>query len=169
MKAEKIKQMCLAGVFTAVVFVLTAYWHIPSHTGYTHVGDGVIYLAACLLPPPYAVFVGAGGALLADCLTGFAMWAPGSVVIKTVAVLFFKRKGKRILSFHNVLALLPAAVVCVGGYYLYEVLLTGNVISPLAGIPGYVTQSVLSSIVYVVLALTMDKMKVKERLLGEEK
>ena len=86
--------MCLAGIFTAVVFVFTAYLHIPSHTGYTHVGDGFIYLAASLLPLPYAVFVGAGGALLADCLTGFAIWAPGSVIIKTVAVLFFSGKSK---------------------------------------------------------------------------
>lgn len=86
MKNEKVKYMCLAGIFTAIVFVFTAYLHIPSHTGYTHVGDGFIYLAACLLPLPYAAFVGAAGALLADCLTGFAIWAPGSVIIKALAV-----------------------------------------------------------------------------------
>ena len=87
MRNEKVKLMCLASIFTAVVFVFTAYLHIPSHTGYTHVGDGFIYLVACILPLPYAMFVGAGGALLADCLTGFAIWAPGSVIIKIVTVL----------------------------------------------------------------------------------
>ena len=95
MKKQKIKLMCLAGVFTALVYVFTAYLHIPSHTGYTHVGDGFIYLAACLLPLPYAAFVGAVGALLADCLTGFAIWAPGSVIIKAVAVLFLYARAKR--------------------------------------------------------------------------
>lgn len=158
--------MCLAGVFAAVVFVFTAYLHIPSHTGYTHIGDGVIYLAACLLPLPYAMFVGAGGALLADCLTGYAIWAPGSVIIKIIAVLFFSRKGKKIICWRNILALLPAWAVCIGGYYLYEALITGNFAAPLAGIPGYITQSVLSSIFFIAVGLAMDKLNVKQMING---
>lgn len=154
--------MCSAGVFAAVVFVFTAYFHIPSHTGYTHVGDGFIYLAACLLPMPYAVFVGAGGALLADCLTGFAVWAPGSVIIKTAAVFFFTAKSRKILSPRNLLALLPASALCVGGYYLYEALITGNMVTPLSGIPGYITQSILSSILFILLGLAMDKLDIKK-------
>ena len=166
MKDQKIRLMCIAGIFTAIVFVFTAYLHIPSHTGYTHVGDGFIYLAACMLPLPYAMFVGAGGALLADCLTGFAIWAPGSVIIKTVAVLFFSRKSARIISIRNLLALIPAWAVCIGGYYLYEALITGNFVAPLSGIPGYITQSVLSSILFVVAGLAMDKLNAKNTLVG---
>ena len=166
MKAQKIRLMCIAGIFTAIVFVFTAYLHIPSHTGYTHVGDGFIYLAACMLPLPYAMFVGAGGALLADCLTGYAIWAPGSIIIKTVAVLFFSRKSARIISIRNLLALIPAWAVCIGGYYLYEALITGNFVAPLSGIPGYITQSVLSSILFVVAGLAMDKLNAKNTLVG---
>ena len=166
MKDQKIRLMCIAGIFTASVFVFTAYLHIPSHTGYTHVGDGFIYLAACMLPLPYAMFVGAGGALLADCLTGYAIWAPGSIIIKTVAVLFFSRKSARIISIRNLLALIPAWAVCIGGYYLYEALITGNFVAPLSGIPGYITQSVLSSILFVVAGLAMDKLNAKNTLVG---
>ena len=166
MKNEKIKLTCFAGIFTAIVFVFTAYLHIPSHTGYTHVGDAFIYLAACLLPLPYAMFVGAGGALLADCLTGFAIWAPGSVIIKTAAVVFFSRKGKKIISLRNILALLPAWALCIGGYYLYEALITGNFVSPAVGIPGYITQSALSTILFVIAGLAMDKLDIKSKLNG---
>ena len=166
MKDQKIRLMCIAGIFTAIVFVFTAYLHIPSHTGYTHVGDGFIYLAACMLPLPYAMCVGAGGALLADCLTGYAIWAPGSIIIKTVAVLFFSRKSARIISIRNLLALIPAWAVCIGGYYLYEALITGNFVAPLSGIPGYITQSVLSSILFVVAGLAMDKLNAKNTLVG---
>ena len=166
MKDQKIRLMCIAGIFTAIVFVFTAYLHIPSHTGYTHVGDGFIYLAACMLPLPYAMFVGAGGALLADCLTGYAIWAPGSIIIKTEAVLFFSRKSARIISIRNLLALIPAWAVCIGGYYLYEALITGNFVAPLSGIPGYITQSVLSSILFVVAGLAMDKLNAKNTLVG---
>ena len=166
MKDQKIRLMCITGISTAIVFVFTAYLHIPSHTGYTHVGDGFIYLAACMLPLPYAMFVGAGGALLADCLTGYAIWAPGSIIIKTVAVLFFSRKNARIISVRNLLALIPAWAICIGGYYLYEALITGNYAAPLAGIPGYITQSVLSSILFVVAGLAMDKLNLKNTLIG---
>ncbi len=168
MKNQRIKRMCLAGVFTAVVFVFTAYLHIPSHTGYTHVGDGFIYLAACLLPTPYAILVGAGGALLADCLTGFAIWAPGSVIIKTTAVLFFSRKSKKIITRRNLLALIPSWAVCIGGYYLYESLITSNFIAPIVGIPGYIMQSVLSSVLFVAVGLAMDKLNMKQMINGEK-
>ena len=40
---------------------------------------------------------GAVGALLADCLTGFAIWAPASVIIKSLAVLCFSRKNQKIV------------------------------------------------------------------------
>lgn len=166
MKNEKVRNICLAGIFTAVVYVFTAYLHIPSHTGYTHVGDGFIYLAACLLPTPYAVFVGAAGALLADCLTGYAIWAPGSLVIKAAAVLFFTSKSSKIITPRNLLALIPASALCIGGYYVYEALITGNWVAPAAGIPGYITQSVFSSILFVAVGFTMDKLKFKQTLKG---
>ena len=166
MQNKKIRLMCFSGIFTAIVFVFTAYLHIPSHTGYTHVGDGFIYLAACLLPLPYAMFVGAAGALLADCLTGFAIWAPGSVIIKTAAVLFFSRKSKNIVCWRNIIALIPAWILCIGGYYLYEAVITGNIVAPLAGIPGYITQSVLSTALFVIGGIAMDRLNVRAKLNG---
>lgn len=166
MKKDKVRLMCLAAVFCALVFVFTAYVHVPSHTGYTHVGDGFIYLAACILPLPYAIFVGAVGALLADCLTGFAIWAPGSVIIKTAAVLFFSKKSGKIVSARNLIALIPAWAVCIGGYYLYESLITMNFVAPLAGIPGYITQSFLSSVLYIALGVALDRLKFKNNILN---
>lgn len=166
MKNKRTRLICVAGVFTAVVFVFTAYLHIPGHTGYTHIGDGFIYIAACLLPLPYAMFVGAAGALLADCLTGFALWAPASVIIKMLSVICFSRKQKAIVNTRNIIALIPAWVLCIGGYYLYESLITGSFIAPLSGIPGYVTQSLLSSILFIVCGTALDKMKIKDQLLN---
>lgn len=167
MKSE-IKLITTTGIFTAIVFVVTAYLHIPSHTGYTHIGDGFIYLAACLLPLPYAAFVGGVGALLADCLTGFAVWAPASVVIKVLAVLFFTSKKDKIVCTKNILALIPASLLCVGGYYLYDALIVGNFVSALAGIPGYITQSVLSGAFFIVSGIATDKSGLKSQL-GERK
>ena len=158
--------MCMSGVFTALVFVVTAYLHIPTNNGYIHVGDGLIYLSACLLPWPYAMVVGAGGAFLADCLTGFAIWAPGSVIIKALTVLFFTSKNEKVVNLRNSLALVPATLMCVGGYYLYEALLYSNFVSPLAGIPASLTQSLASAVVFVAIGLAIDKMKIKSKIYG---
>lgn len=163
MRYKSIRLMCLSGVFTALVFVVTAYLHIPINNGYIHVGDGLIYLAACLLPWQYAVFIGAGGALLADCLTGFAIWAPGSVIIKSLTALLFSSKGKKVMSFRNYLMLIPAALICAGGYYLYESLIYGNFVSSLVGIPASLTQSVASSTLFVCIGLAIDKMNYKSK------
>lgn len=161
MKNRQIKNMCLAATFTAVVFVLTAYLQIPSHSGYVHIGDAFIMLSACLLPAPYAVFVGAGGALLADCLTGYAIWAPASVIIKALTALFFTHKKETIINLRNLLALIPSALMCIGGYYLYESIISGNFIAPLSGIIGSVMQWLASSIIFVILGVALDKLKIK--------
>ena len=165
MKNNKVKFMCLAGIFAALVFVFTAYIHISVPPGYTHIGDGFIYLAASLLPLPYAASVGAIGALLADCLTGYALWAPASVIIKALTAMFFSAKTKNIIGARNLLALIPSCALCVGGYYLYEAIITQNFIAPSLGVVGNLIQSALSSVLFVILGIAMDKFGVKKKML----
>ena len=120
----------------AIIYVFTAYIHVPSHTGYTHVGDGFLYLAASLLPAPFAAAAGAIGAGLADLLSGYGIWAPGTVIIKVLTAFCFTNRREKLVNKRNVLGILPALVLCVGGYYLYEALITGNFTAPALGIPG---------------------------------
>ena len=54
---EKTVKMAAAGLFAAMIAVMTAYiCHIPygANGGYIHFGDALIYLAAVFLPRPYA-------------------------------------------------------------------------------------------------------------------
>ena len=161
MKKNIIKLTCISGIFSALVFVITAYLHIPTHNGYVHCGDGVIFLAACVLPMPYSIIVGALGALLADLLTGFAIWAPGSMIIKG--------KSNKIITKRNLFMLLPAALISAAGYYLYEVLVIGSFTASLVGIPGSLVQALASSIVYVAIGAAMDKYNVKKKMLEDYK
>lgn len=165
MKNAKTKHLCLAAVMAAIIFVFTQFFHIPSHTGYTHIGDAFVYLAGALLPWPYAVGAGAVGAALADLLGGYAMWAPASILIKALTALCFTAKKEKILCRRNLTALLPAFILCAGGYYGYEVLITGNTVAPLAGIPGYCIQVLASAAVFLLLGTVLDKIRFK-RLMG---
>lgn len=154
---ERIRLMTRTAVFAALIYVFTAYFHVPSHTGYTHIGDAFLYLAACLLPGGYAAAAGAIGAGLADLLSGYAIWFPGTVLIKALAALCFSHGGEKMICRRNLLALIPAWIFCVGGYTLYEGLITGNFLAPLAGIPGYLTQSFLSTALFLLLGVSFDR------------
>ena len=74
---ENLRLLTTTALFAAAITVMTAYMlHIPLPTGgYIHLGDALIYLAACLLPVPYAAAAAAVGAGLADLLT----WMLGSI------------------------------------------------------------------------------------------
>ena len=163
MSKKQIKYLCAAGLFSALVFVFTAYLHIPSHTGYVHIGDAFIYISACLLPLPYAPLVGAVGALVADCVTGYVMWAPASAVIKSLAALLFTSRSTKLLTLRNGLVLIPASAICVGGYYLYEAIISKNFVAPLAGVVGNITQSAASCVLFLILALALDRLKIKTK------
>ena len=157
--------MCISGIFSALVFVITAYLHIPTYNGYVHCGDGIIFIAACILPTSYSIAVGVLGAMLADLLTGFAIWAPGSMIIKGLLALLFTCKSKSIITKRNLIMLLPAALISAVGYCLYEALITGNFIASLSGIPASLVQAIASSIVYVAIGVAMDKYDVKRKML----
>lgn len=163
-KNKKTRLLSISALFAAIIYVFTAFFHIPSHTGYTHVGDAFVYLAGSLLPTPYAMGAAAVGGMLADLLSGYAMWMPGTGAIKALTALFFTRKAETLLCKRNMLALLPAFVLCVGGYYLYEALLTGNWVAPLGGIPGYCVQVTASAVVYTALGKLLDSVRFKEHI-----
>ncbi|MBQ3069910.1 MAG: TIGR04002 family protein [Clostridia bacterium] len=164
MPSKRLQRLCLSALFAALIYVFTAFFHIPSHTGYTHIGDAFLFLAACLLPRPYAAAAGASGAVLADCLTGFPLWAPASAVIKALSVLAFSSRTQKVLCTRNALALLPAFLLCIGGYYLYDAMLCGNMVAPLAGIPGYITQCVLSGGLFLIAAVALDKLHIRHHV-----
>ncbi len=160
----KTKKIVQTAVLAAIIYIFTAYLHIPHWTGYVHVGDAFIYLAASILPPWYAAAAGALGAGMADLLSGYALWAPGTVIIKILTAFCFTSRQKNILCRRNCIAILPALVLCTGGYYLYECIITGNMTAPLAGIPGYLIQTALSAAIYILMGKGLDRLNFKNRL-----
>ncbi len=165
-RQERIKWLVLTAVFCAMVYVLTAFVKIPTHQGYIHVGDGVIYLAATILPMPYAMLCGSIGAGLSDYLSGYAMWVLPTVVIKAMTAAVFTHKKDTILCKHNLAALFPAALICVGGYYLASVILYGSWGAALIDVPTNCIQVAASAGLFVFMGLSLDKLSFKKRKLS---
>ena len=84
MKNGKARCICLSALMAALIYVFTAFLHVPSATGYTHIGDAFLYLAGSILPAPFAAAAGAVGAGLSDVLSGYTAWAPWTVIIKAL-------------------------------------------------------------------------------------
>ncbi len=71
-------------VYTALVYAATVAVQIyqPATGGYFNLGEAVIYLAALLRGPVVAGVAGGVGAALADLSTGYAIFAPATLVVK---------------------------------------------------------------------------------------
>ena len=160
---EKTKRLAISAVLAALTAVMTAYvFHIPTATGYIHFGDSLIYLAACLLPKPYAMAVGAIGGGVADLLTA-PVWTLPTIVVKMLIVLPFSSKGKKIITVRNVLMTVVAFFISAIGYFLFETLVFGYEIAFFTSIAGSVVQSGGSAIAFVIFGLALDKLNVKNK------
>lgn len=158
MKNKKaVYNIALASLFSALIAVFIAwFFRIPikigANSAYLHFGDAFIFLAASLLPKPYALAAAGIGGGLGDLFCGGAEWIPFTVIIKMLTAFCFTSKGDKLLSRQNILAPLPALFITVGGYYLAEALIFSNWISPVISIWGNVVQVVGSAIIYYLLA-----------------
>lgn len=166
-KAESVKKMCLTGIFAALVFLMTAYiFHIPIGVsgGYLHFGDAFIYLAASMLPTPYAMAAGAIGAGLSDALSpGGIVWLIPTVIIKSLLCLGFSSREPRILHKRNLLALILACLITLVGYYIAGAIITGNWAAGLVEIPVSLVQSAGSGAGYLIFGYALDKMGFKAK------
>lgn len=157
----------LAALFGALIFVVTAYvLHIPTPGtgGYVHLGDAILYLAASLLPAPYAVAAAAVGEALSDALTGSVAYALPTLLIKAAMALCFSSKGTAVLGRRNAWATAAAGAICVAGYYCTEVFLYRSFTVPLASVPANLVQAGASAALYLAAGRALDRAKVKGRL-----
>lgn len=163
---RNMKYMALTAIFAAIVTIMTAYvFHIPVSLtgGYIHFGDGIIYIAACLLPKPYAMAAGAIGGGLADLLTA-PMWTIPTVIVKMLITVPFTSKQKNMMNTRNIIAAVLAYFISATGYYLAETLVFGYEVAFITSYLGSLAQSAGSLAIFVIFGLALDKVQVKKRL-----
>lgn len=167
MKQTRLKLLAATGLLAALITLFTAFFiHIPVgiNGGYLHFGDALIYLAASVLPAPYAVAAAAIGGGLADLLTA-PMWTAATVIIKALLVLPFTSRGDRLLGRRNYIAPWAGLLITAIGYYLAEAVLFGGWAAFLASVSGSLIQSVGSAVFYYLIAFAFDRTSVKRRSL----
>lgn len=161
------KYLTSAAVLAAMVTLMTAYiLHIPVgiNGGYIHLGDALIYMAASILPLPYACAVGMIGGGLADVLTA-PIWALATMIIKALLCIPFSSKNTRIITKHNVIALVIAGFISVIGYYLAQGILFGFTAALWVSAVGNVVQAGGSAVVFFLLGAALDKAGFKTKFI----
>ena len=151
--------LCITGLFAAMITLMTGFiLHIPygANGGYIHFGDALIYIAASILPRPYAIAAAVIGGGLADLMTA-PIWAPATIIIKFLVVLPFTGSGEKLLSKRNLFAPIVCIPITIIGYYIAEVSIFGSIAAPVASIPGNLIQSIGSMIIYYIIGNALQK------------
>ncbi len=118
-------------MFATLIFVITAFVSVPAGpVGNINLGDVFIIIATFVLGP-YGAIAGGIGAMLADLIGAYAVYAPATLVVKALLaiVCYYVYKGlKKVICFDYISRLIGAVcgeIVMVLGYFLYEGVLYG--------------------------------------------
>lgn len=167
MKRQNIKRLVLAALFTALTCVATMVIQIPSPmSGYMNLGDCMVLLSAWVLGPFMGAAAGGIGSMLADVITGYAYYAPGTLVIKAlmalVAGLIFRvqagRCGRGTAALvARIMGGIVAEAVMVVGYFAYAAVILRNGLGALAGVPGNAVQAAFGFAAALLLVQILEK------------
>ena len=159
------QKIVISSLFAALICVATMLIKIPSPLkGYINLGDGIVLLAAWILPLPYGLVAAGLGSALADLFAGYVVYAPATFIIKALMAVvaylsykFFAKKAKTTVS--RVFSGILAELVMILGYFLFEGILYGFVPS-LVNIPANAVQAVAGIIIGVVLITVFEKQNI---------
>ena len=138
MIGEKTRKLVYAALFAALTCVMTMIVKIPvpATGGYVNLGDCVVLLAGWVLGPMYGGAAAWLGSMLADLVSGYPLYAPGTFVIK---------------------ACMAGEAVMVAGYFAYEGVVLGFGLGAAAAIPGNLIQGVFGLAVSVAAAEALSR------------
>lgn len=167
---SKTLRFILTALFAALICVSTLLVQIPipATGGYANLGDGVILICAFLLSPAQAILAAGVGSMLADVITGYMLFAPGTLIIKAgvacIASLLFRRfagkgKGLPVMVFAGLLS----ECWMVLGYFLYESILLGVGMAAIGGVVGNIGQGAVG----VVLSSAVTPLLLRSKVLRD--
>ena len=162
---EKVTYLAVTALFAALICITTAFiCHIPFgvNGGYIHLGDTLIYLAAALLPTPYAIAAAAIGGALADLLTA-PMWMFATLIIKALLPIMFTKKKATLINIRNVAGIFSAGLISIVGYCIAEVILYGSKAALIASVTSSLIQAIGSGVLFIVIGLSFDKTNLKSK------
>ncbi|GHV41071.1 membrane protein [Clostridia bacterium] len=166
MKNISVKDLCVCAMLTTIVFVMTLTVNIrlpiAANGGLVHLGNVPLVAGAILFGRKKGAVAGAVGMALFDLMSGWALWAPFTFVVRglmgyTIGAVSGVKQGRSLI--FNTLGIIAGSACVIAGYYVTEAVLYGNWVSPALSIPGNLVQLTAGAVIGLPLAVVMQKQK----------
>lgn len=166
-------RIILAAMFASMVCVSTICIQVASPLGgYINLGDVFVLMSGFMLGPVYGAAAAGIGSGLADVLTGYIHYAPGTLVIKALVALIaalllraLEQHEKLPKWLNLVLAGIPGEILMVLGYLLYAWGPLGHGAAAVASVPGNLVQGAAGILVSTLLTpLVLRPREIRELL-----
>ena len=154
--SSRTRDLVNSALLVSLVFISTRFLNIrlpiSINGGLIHLGNTMLFMSAIVFGRRKGAIAGAFGMAIFDVLSGWAAWAPFTFLIRGIMGYIVgsfanakDREGNSLI--WNITGITIAGVLMLIGYYITEVILYGNFISPVTSIPGNVIQLVVGALV----------------------
>ena len=171
MSDTKIRKLVMAALFAALCTVMTMVIQVPSPMqGYVNLGDCAVLLSAWVLGPLYGGAAAGTGSMLADILSGYAHYAPGTFLIKlamaAAAALIFRALQRPSIPLPAAQAVsgIAAEAIMTAGYFGYASLLLGSGLAAAASVPGNLIQGAFGLTAAATVYVLLDRSRVLAKI-----
>lgn len=166
-KQKKLQRLVYSAMFCALVFAAT-WISVPAPSiGNVNLGDAVVLLCAWMLGGVWAAVAAGLGAALTDLVSGYAVYAPATLLIKALmvftvlGVLRLGLGGSRPTRLRRILSGVAAEGVMILGYFLYESLVLGYGWAAVASIPFNAAQGAVGLALAVAVFELLDRVGIR--------
>ena len=156
------KRTVVNGIMAAMVCIATITIQIPmpGTNGYINIGDSVVFISAMLFGPITGMIAGGIGSAIADILSGYAHWAVFTIIIKGLEgylVGIMMKKYSTIIK--SIFSTLIGTLIMVSGYFIFGIILKGNIIISALSIPANLIQGLVSMMIAIPITYSLRKVK----------
>lgn len=149
------RRIVFSALFAAICCAATMVPQIPTPLGgYVNCGDAIVLLGAFLLGPFWGAAAAGVGSAMADVINSYALYAPGTLVIKALMALCAGLIISRFRSHHlrtSILAAVVGEIIMILGYFIFESVFLGFGLASAANIPFNCVQGVFGAAASVIL------------------
>ncbi|MBS7643071.1 ECF transporter S component [Candidatus Bathyarchaeota archaeon] len=152
------RSLAISAVMAALVCVATMLVQIPNPPtrGYINVGDAMIFVSALTFGMIVGGVAGGIGSALADILSGYAFYAPFTLVIKGMEGLLAGVISDRKRPKRDFLAVIVAGAEMILGYFFVEAYIFG-IGAALTEVPGNIFQILVGGLIGIPVAYLVRK------------
>lgn len=149
---------------SALVFVATYLFKMPTVGGYTHLGDCMIFIAVLILGWKQGALAGGIGAALADFLGGYMQWVLPSFFIKIIMGIIMGLMAEKLfpkLKYGWIIGAIVGGVFQIIAYTLVKIPLLGMAyaISSSLTLTIQTISNIVIAVILVTVFLSSDRIK----------